>query len=153
MQLTESIKKCLDKSVLCWLASCSTDLVPNVSPKEIFTHIDDQFILVANIASPNTIKNIKANPNICISAIDILVQKGYKLKGSAEVIDKQHPNYEKYKAPLYEMAGDKFPFSNLIKMKLQSAHEILAPSYTFYPSTTTEEGQIENAKRIYGLSE
>jgi len=153
MHLTESIKSCLDQSVLCWLASCSTDLIPNVSPKEIFTHIDNEFIIIANIASPNTIKNIKANPNICISAIDILIQKGYQLKGKAEIIVKSDPLFKKLYAPLYHLAGDRFPFSSIIKMKLESAKEILAPSYILYPATTNEKIQIENAKRIYRLSE
>ena len=153
MHLTESIKDCLDKSVLCWLASCSPDLIPNVSPKEIFTHIDQEFIIITNIASPKTIKNIKANPNICISAINILVQKGYQLKGNAEIITKKDPTFESLYAPLYKLAGDKFPFSSIIKMKLDSAKEILAPSYILYPDSTTEKDQIENAKKIYGLSE
>lgn len=153
MLLSESIKSCLDKSILCWLASCSSDLIPNVSPKEIFTHIDDEYIIVANIASPKTVKNIKANPNICISAIDILVQKGYQLKGKAEIIDKTNPDFERLRKPLFAMAGDKFPFSNLIKMKVDSAKVILAPSYIFYPEATSEEKQIEQAKRTYRLSE
>lgn len=39
-----------ESSVLCWLATVSHTLVPNVSPKEIFTLWDDERLLIANIA-------------------------------------------------------------------------------------------------------
>lgn len=151
MQLTQAIKNCLDKSVLCWLATCSVDLVPNVSPKEIFTHIENEFIIIANIASPNTVKNIRSNPKICLSLIDILIQKGYQLKGTAEIIDRKNPKFEKYWKPLHAMASDKFPFNSIIKIKPESSKQILAPSYLLYPESTSEESQIQNAKRMYRL--
>ena len=72
MFLSPEIKECIDKSVLCWLATSSEENIPNVSPKEMFTHYQDEFIIVANIASPQTVKNIKQNPNVCISFIEIL---------------------------------------------------------------------------------
>lgn len=153
MILTEKIKNSLDASVLCWLASSSQENIPNVSPKEIFTHFQNEFILVANIASPNTVKNIKRNPNVCISVLDILVQKGFQLKGTAEIIDKEHIDFPKLHEPLYKMAGDKFPIASITKMKVESAKEILAPSYQFFPDSTSEESQIENAKKAYGFSE
>ncbi len=37
--LTSDIKKYIDQSVLCWLATVSKDGIPNVSPKEIFTYL------------------------------------------------------------------------------------------------------------------
>lgn len=153
MVLSQDIKNCLNKSVLCWLATSSAEGQPNVSPKEIFTHIDNEFIIIANIASPNTIKNIRSNLKVCLSILDILAQKGYQLKGSAEIIEKKTNSFEKYWKPLYAMAGDKFPFNSIIKIQVESAKEILAPSYILYPESTTVESQIENAKRAYRLGE
>ena len=37
MQLTTEIKKAIDQSVLCWLATVSKEGIPNVSPKEVLT--------------------------------------------------------------------------------------------------------------------
>lgn len=153
MKLNKEIKHSIESSVLCWLASSSLDNIPNVSPKEIFTHIYDEYIIVANIASPNTVKNIQANPYICISVLDILVQKGYQLKGKATIISKSDQDFEELKAPLYLMAGDKFPFASITKMKVTSAKEILAPSYILYPDKTNEKDQIANAIKAYKLSE
>jgi len=151
MLLTPAIKKSIKESVLCWLATASTEGIPNVSPKEIFCHFADQYFLIANIASPSSLKNIKTNPNICVSVLDILVQKGYQLKGTAEIITSGHEEYNNLKTPLYEMAGEKFPFTSLTKIKVNSAKEILAPSYQLYPDTTTESQQISMAKKAYGL--
>ena len=80
MKITTEIKKSMDSSVLCWLATVSSEGTPNVSPKEVFTYFKDE-IIIANIASPQTLKNIKENALVCISFIDILIQKGFKLKG------------------------------------------------------------------------
>jgi len=149
MILSKEIKKSVEKSVLCWLATSSADNFPNVSPKEIFTGYEDS-IIVANIASPQTVKNIKANPKVCVSFIDILVQKGYQIKGNADIITKKNPEYLKLSSPLTEMTQGKFPFSTIIKIEVTEAKPIIAPSYLFYPNTTEAE-QIESAKKQYGI--
>ena len=46
MELTQGIKKSIDKCVLCWLATVSNDLIPNVSPKEVFTYFGDDKIIM-----------------------------------------------------------------------------------------------------------
>ncbi|WP_418888366.1 pyridoxamine 5'-phosphate oxidase family protein [Maribacter arcticus] len=47
------------------------------------------------MASPQTVRNIKQNKNVCISFIDILKQKGFQLKGTAEVIEKSSSEFSK----------------------------------------------------------
>lgn len=91
--------------VLCWWATADEQGQPNVSPKEVFAVVDDQHLLIANIASPVSVRNIQHNPKVCVSIIDIFVQ----------------------------------------------ALPILAPSYRFYPDSTTESGQIESAMKAYGV--
>lgn len=68
--INSEVKKYIDKSVLCWLATVNGLNEPNVSPKEVFTYVGEHTLLIANIASPNSIKNISENPNVCISFID-----------------------------------------------------------------------------------
>src|SRR5690606_1236050 len=106
--LTDEIKRYIDKSVLCWLATASREGVPNVSPKEIFTHYG-QNLLIADIASPQSIKNIMENDNVCISFIDILIQKGWQLKGKATIIDSGHLHFNLLLQPLTQMTKGKFP--------------------------------------------
>jgi uncharacterized protein len=150
MELTEDIKNYIDKSVLCWLATVSFENIPNVSPKEIFNFYGTDEIIVANIASPQTVDNIKQNENVCISFIDILVQKGYQIKGKAQIIEKNDSEFLEREKILIEMTNGKFPFSSIIKINVSSAKQIIAPKYILYPETTENE-QILNAKKAYGI--
>lgn len=147
--LTPDIKKYIDQSVLCWLATVSKDGIPNVSPKEIFTFLDAEHIGIAHIASPNSLRNIKANPNVCVSFVDIFVQKGYKLVGQAEIIPKEAPHFTVAAAKILAMAGTAFPVQALLKIKVLKTAPILAPSYMMYADQTTETGQIKNAIQAY----
>ena len=150
MTLTEDIKRYIDKSVLCWLATASSKNMPNVSPKEIFCYYDDETIIIANVASPQTARNINENPNICLSFIDVLVQKGYQLKGQAVIISKKDDEFKVLEKPLLEITEGKFPFTSIFKITVETAKQIIAPRYVLYPETT-EETQIESAKRSYGF--
>jgi len=150
MELTKEVKESIDKSVLCWLATVSVKNIPNVSPKEIFTYYDMDTIIIANIASPQTVRNIKQNENVCISFIDILVQKGFQIKGKASIITKIAIEYHKMEKKLTEMTEGKFPFSSITKVLIEEIKPIIAPKYVLYPETTELE-QIESAKKVYGF--
>ena len=148
--LTPEVKKYIDQSILCWLATVSENGQPNVSPKEIFTHFGESHLIIANIASPNSLKNIRSNPKICVSFIDILVQKGFQIKGEATIIEKSNNEYEELSQPLLKMTGGNFPFNSIFKIRIEKIKPILAPSYILYPETTEQE-QIESAKKAYRL--
>jgi hypothetical protein len=150
MKLNIEIKKCINKSVLCWLATSSTENIPNVSPKEIFNHFGTDRIIIANIASPQTVRNIKQNENVCVSFIDILVQKGFQLKGKAKIIKKTDSEYSEMENILAEITGGNFPFTTITEITIKQVKPIIAPKYILYPETTEKE-QIESAKRLYGI--
>jgi predicted pyridoxine 5'-phosphate oxidase superfamily flavin-nucleotide-binding protein len=150
MNLPPQVKTSIDKSVLCWLATASADGTPNVSPKEIFTYFEENSIIIANIASPQTVKNIKQNEKVCISFMDIFVQKGFQIKGNAEIIGKKEEGFEAMEKILTTMTAGKFPFATITKITVEQVKPIIAPRYMLYPETTEEE-QIESAKRTYGV--
>ena len=141
----------MDRSVLCWLATVSESGMPNVSPKEIFRPYGDNQIIIANIASPQTVRNIRHQSQVCISFIDVLVQKGYQIKGHAHVAVTSDPEFQEMKQSLEQMTQGKFPFSTITVIEVQSVKPILAPSYQLFPDTK-EADQIESAKRRYGLA-
>lgn len=150
MTLTKEIKESVDKNVLCWLATVSAENIPNVSPKEIFTYYGTNNIIIANIASPQSVRNIKQNSQVCVSFIDILIQKGFQLKGNAEIISKADEAFPEMEKLLTKMTGEKFPFATITKIIVSEAKPIIAPKYVLYPETTEKE-QIESAKRAYGF--
>jgi predicted pyridoxine 5'-phosphate oxidase superfamily flavin-nucleotide-binding protein len=150
MELNKEIKDCINKSVLCWLATASTENIPNVSPKEIFNYYKADRIIVANIASPQTTRNIKQNENVCISFIDILVQKGYQVKGNAKIIEKTDSEFSEMEKILTEMTGGIIPFATITEITVGEIKPIIAPKYILFPETTEKE-QIESAKKLYGF--
>ena len=148
--MTNELKEYIDNSVLCWLATASADGVPNVSPKEVFTYFGTNQLIIANIASPQSVRNMKENPRVCVSFIDIFVQKGFQIKGNAEIAGKKHPQFSTMKSLLTEITEGRFPFETITTIVIKSTKRILAPSYLFYPDTTEQE-QINNARKQYGF--
>jgi len=146
------IRESIEKSVLCWLATSTPTGEPNVSPKEVFTAYGEDQIIIANIASPNTVKNISANPSVCVSFIDVFVQKGFQIKGKAEILQKEFPEYAQMEQVLVKMTKGKFPFRSITRIKIEKTKPIIAPRYLLYPETT-EQQQIASALESYGLTE
>jgi predicted pyridoxine 5'-phosphate oxidase superfamily flavin-nucleotide-binding protein len=55
------------RSVLCWLASVDAAGQPSVAPKEIYAVFDETHIVIAHIASPQSVANIAHSPRVCVS--------------------------------------------------------------------------------------
>lgn len=146
--ISNEVKNYIDRSVLCWLATSNSENEPNVSPKEIFTWLNDTTLLIANVASPNSVDNIKDNPKVCVSFVDVFVQKGFKLKGIATLIDKTDVDFKEKVKPLTDLFTDQFPIKAVIEIKVTKVDVIQAPSYFLYPETT-EQSQIASAMRTY----
>jgi predicted pyridoxine 5'-phosphate oxidase superfamily flavin-nucleotide-binding protein len=150
MMLTDDVLNYVDRSVLCWLATADADGCPNVSPKEIFAAFDHQTLVIANIASPNSVRNIGANPNVCASFIDVFAQKGYKLRGVAELVEHSDSRYQQLEAPLLDITKGAFRILSIIAVHVSAVEPIIAPSYRLIPGTT-EVSQRESAMRTYGV--
>lgn len=149
--LSRPVREAAGRSVLCWLATVDAQGMPNVSPKEIWTFVGERHVVVANIASPTSVRNIVRQPQVCLSFIDVFVQKGYKLQGQAREVRADAPDFAHWAAPLQALAGERFPIRSVLVIEVQSAVPILAPSYALYPDTTTEAAQVASAMRAYGV--
>ncbi len=149
--MSSAVREAASRSVLCWLATVDAQGQPNVSPKEVWAIADDRHVVVANIASPVSARNIVQQSQVCLSFVDVLVQKGFKLQGAAREILPTDADYAAWAAPLLAMTGDRFPLRSLFLITVHAVRAIMAPSYLLYPETTTEASQIEAARRTYGL--
>ncbi|PIT73974.1 pyridoxamine 5'-phosphate oxidase family protein [Limnohabitans sp. G3-2] len=150
--LNASVRDAARRSVLCWLATVDTDGLPNVSPKEVWTVFDDQHVVVANIASPMSVRNIAQQPQVCLSFVDVFVQKGFKLNGSAHEVLAGDSAFARWAAPLLAMVGQRFVIHSVLVIRVTSVVPIVAPSYRFYPGETTEASQIASALRAYNVN-
>jgi uncharacterized protein len=147
---TPAIRADMANAVLCWLATVGEDGVPNVSPKETFCAHGDDALLIANIASPQSRRNIAANPQVCVSFVDVFRQCGFKLIGEAHIVAAATPEFDAIIAPLILKAGPDFKVLDVFVVTIRKAARILAPSYRLFPDRTSEE-HIRRTQRTYGV--
>lgn len=147
--LSAEVQEFARRSTLCWLATVDAAGQPNVSPKEMFAVLDARHLVIANIASPASVRNVAANPRVCVSFIDIFAQKGFKVLGLARNAQRQEADYDRWAASLEAMAGPRFPIRSVLVVRATSVEPIIAPSYRLYPDETTEQSQVESAWRTY----
>ena len=140
--LPSELQTSAESSILCWLATVDADGQPNVSPKEIFAVFDPEHLVIANIASPRSVRNIAVNSRVCVSFVDVFVQKGFKVLGSARNVAKQDAEFARWAEPLQAMAGPRFPIHSVIVVRATGFEPIVAPSYRLYPGETTEQAQV-----------
>ncbi|MFN8589267.1 MAG: pyridoxamine 5'-phosphate oxidase family protein [Candidatus Eisenbacteria bacterium] len=150
--LTAAVRASADRSVLCWLATVDADGQPNVSPKEIWTVFDDRHLVIADIASPGSARNLAAPAKACVSFVDVFVQKGFKVAGTGRRLAADDPEFARWAAPLLPMAGPRFPLRGVFVIEAARVTPIVAPSWAFYPDETTEAGQVAQALGTYGVS-
>jgi len=147
--LTDDIRDYANRSVLCWLATSSA-AGPSVSPKEIFACFGDDRIIIANIASPQSVQNVARSPQVCVSFVDVFSQRGWQLYGVATLMRKGDAGFEDRQVILQEMAGDAFRVATLFDVTVTKAQEILAPSYRF-KKDVNEADMRESAMLTYGV--
>lgn len=126
-------------SVLCWLATVDPDGAPSVSPKQIWTLRAPDQVVIAEIASPNSVRNLLENPQVCVSFVDIFNQKGRKLYGVARLVEPEEPDFAELGQEVLELAGKDYPVRRLIVVEVSRTAKIRAPSYHIFPDRTPEE--------------
>lgn len=149
--ITADVLNAIDTSVLYWLATVSSEGEPNVSPKEAFVYNNGR-ILIAHIASPKSIANLRSNPKVCLSFVNVFTQRGYKVNGIARVIDKSNSEYNQLQAPLSEMAGEDHKILAIISIEPSNVERVTAPSYNIHPEITPEE-MISQSLKTYKVDE
>jgi len=85
-KLTADMKRVVTEQRLAYVATVCPDGTPNVSPKGTIAVWDDDHLVFADIRSPGTIANLKKNPAVELNVVDPFVRKGYRFKGTGEVI-------------------------------------------------------------------
>jgi uncharacterized protein len=82
--LTEEMRQMVDDG-LGFVATINADGTPNLSPKGTLAVWDDEHLVFADVASPNTSANLDRNPAVEINVVDPLIRRGYRFAGTAVV--------------------------------------------------------------------
>src|SRR5262245_45725863 len=86
MQMTADMKRVVAEQRLAFVATVCPDGTPNLSPKGTIAVWDDEHLIFADVRSPGTSANLQQNSAIEINVVDPFVRKGYRFKGSGQVI-------------------------------------------------------------------
>jgi hypothetical protein len=85
-KLTADMKRVVMQQRLAFVATVCPDGTPNLSPKGTIAVWDDDHLVFADIRSPGTIANLQNNPAVEVNVVDPFARKGYRFKGTGEVV-------------------------------------------------------------------
>jgi predicted pyridoxine 5'-phosphate oxidase superfamily flavin-nucleotide-binding protein len=125
--LTEDMKRIVREQRCGFIATVCPDGTPNLSPKGTTTAWDDDHLVFAEIASSQTIANLRLNPVTEINVVDPMIRKGYRFKGTATILT-EGPVFEQILAS-YTQRGVATPIRCLVLVKVERAAPLLSPVY------------------------
>jgi predicted pyridoxine 5'-phosphate oxidase superfamily flavin-nucleotide-binding protein len=85
MKFSDEMQRVVREQRLGFVATVTPDGRPNLSPKGTTRLWDDERLFFADIASPGTVANLRANPHVEINVVDPISRKGFRFKGAATV--------------------------------------------------------------------
>jgi predicted pyridoxine 5'-phosphate oxidase superfamily flavin-nucleotide-binding protein len=86
-KIPDEAKKTITEVVPALVATASKDGRPNVSPKGSLRVLDDEHVAFAEIASPQTLANLRENPQVAVLVFNPDTWGGCRIKGRAELLD------------------------------------------------------------------
>ena len=126
--LTDKIRDFLLKQRLGYVATASPDAVPNLSPKGTVFVWDETHLVFANIRSPQTVKNLRANPRLEINVIDPLSRRGYRFRGTGRVLERDGTLHGRA-ISFFRDLGVKSEVVDAVIVSVDSASEVTSPLY------------------------
>ena len=126
-EITEEIKNFLNLQKLGYVATVSPDGIPNISPKGTIIGWSKNQLAFADIRSPDTMKNLKTNPNVEINVIDPLLRKGFLFKGFAKIIH-DSALYDEI-LNHYRNNGIKSSINSIVLVDVTDISEVTSPLY------------------------
>ena len=137
--LTEDMKRVVERQRLGFVATVCADGTPNLSPKGTTMVWGDDTLVFADIRSPETVRNLLANPSVEINVVDPIVRKGYRFKGRARILA-GGPTFDAL-AAAYRDRGVRNEFEHMVIVQVERALPIVSPAY----DTGASEAEVRGA--------
>ncbi len=125
--LTGDMQRVVREQRLGFIATVCPDGTPNLSPKGTTTVWDDDHLVFADICSPGTIANLRHNPVLEVNVVDPMVRKGYRFKGTAEILTKGERFAEI--VTFYRQHGVDNPIRSIVLIRVERALPLVSPAY------------------------
>ena len=92
--LTDDMKRVVRQQRFGFIATVCPDGTPNLSPKGTTAVWGDDQLVFADLASPTTMANLRANPALELNVVDVYSRKGYRFKGTVSIVEKGEALFE-----------------------------------------------------------
>lgn len=127
--LTAKMEKLIRENTIGLIATVTPDGKPAVSPKATTVIVDPFNIAFCDLRSPNTRRNIEANPAVEINYIDVFSRQACRLTGLATYITKNTLEFD-LTIPLFKTWDDLFDSINgIFRVEILNAEHIFSPAY------------------------
>src|SRR6266702_817848 len=144
--ITEDMRRVVEAE-LGFIATVCPDGSPNLSPKGTTAVWDDDHLVFADLRSPGTVNNLRANPSIEINVVDQLVRKGYRFKGTGAVYtdgDVFERGVQFYEARGTVKARERI--RGIVIVAVERALAVISPAYDI--GLTEDELRERNLRRL-----
>ena len=143
-KLSDEMKELVERQRLGFVATVCPDGTPNLSPKGTVCVLDDEHLIFADIRSPGTVSNLRTNPNVEVNVVDHFVRKGYRFKGTAQVLD-TGADFERHVAFFSGRGLRDAPgrIRAIVIVRVDQARPLISPGY--------DHGADEASMRAYWL--
>ncbi len=151
LKLPEKAIDIIETWRLGFVATVASDGTPNVSPKGTFVVLNDTNIAFGEIASPNTIANIKHQPQVEVNFVDILSRRGLRVRGDASVINRGQDWFVRL-MPNFEGLWDEAllaKFNAIVMIEISTFSQLKSPSYAL--GTTEQEFRTKWQEKIAAM--
>jgi predicted pyridoxine 5'-phosphate oxidase superfamily flavin-nucleotide-binding protein len=135
--LDEAARKIIENHSLGFVASVNGDGTPNLSPKGMMLAIDDGHIVFGEVRSPGTVANIADRPTVEINFVDVLARKAVRVRGQAEIIEKETPAFLALRPHFDRWGALADRVRRFVRVRIETAKVITSPAYNI--GATEEE--------------
>lgn len=127
--LTDDMKRIVNEQRLGFVATVDADGTPNLSPKGTMVIVDDDHIAFGEIRSPNTIRNLRERAAIEVNFVDPTARKGYRFKGTAEIVGRDHPGFDSLSSAFERWGELSEHIRAVVTIHVERALPLTSPAY------------------------
>ena len=131
--VTSEVAEMITAQRLCYVATVTPDGRPNLSPKGSLKVLDAQHLAFAEMASPNTIANLRQNAHLEINVVDPFLRRGYRIKGTGEI--RHDPDLL---ALVGAGLGHDYPVRAAVHITVSEVRGVYSPVYLFTDASSDE---------------
>lgn len=129
--ITSDMRDIVDSAKLSFAATVDEDGSPSLSPKGSVRVYDDKHLIFMDIDSRHTMENLRRDPRLEICSVDFIRRRGYRFKGTVELLPPGHEAYEWLNSWLLDMNGPGYPANEAVLLHVERVLPVLSPAYTF----------------------